>query len=381
MKRFLFYAHPGTYNHGAQAIAKTTICMIREKYGNKAHIAVSSHFPEQDRQFGLDADEFFSVNHQVWGEEKTAVSWEEKEDVARKMYADALSSITPDTVLLSVGGDNYCYDNWHRLAVFQQAAASKNAKSILWGCSIEPAAITPKMVDVLNTYTHILPRETKTLEALNNHGIKSDVHLIPDPAFRLEPKATNIPKGFDEGNAVGINLGPLVIRREKKAGIIKDNIAELIDYVLSKTDMPIILIPHVVMPVDNDLNTLKELLATIPDRWQYRVWLVDESICAAKRKFIISKCRFLVCSRTHASIAAYSSGVPTIVLGYSIKSVGIGKDLGMDRFVVDIDNIDKNGIICETFKELMTNEKEIRSSLTKKVIECKKQTSKYFDFI
>ena len=42
---------------------------------------------------------------------------------------------------------------------------------------------------------------------------------------------------------------------------------------------------------------------------------------------MISQCRFFIGSRTHSVIAAYSSGVPTLALGYSIKSKGIAQDI------------------------------------------------------
>ena len=44
-------------------------------------------------------------------------------------------------------------------------------------------------------------------------------------------------------------------------------------------------------------------------------------------KGYIARCRFFVGARTHATIAAYSSCVPTLVLGYSVKSRGIARDL------------------------------------------------------
>jgi len=383
MKRFLLYAHPGSYNHGAEAIASTTISIIREKYGKEAHIAVSSHFPEQDLELKLDADVLFSVNNQAWDEERQASSWEEKRSAARKMYSDALLSVTPDTVLISVGGDNFCYNNWYRLEVFQEVAVQKGAKSILWGCSIEPSAITPKMVGVLSSYTHILPRETKTLKALRDSGVSANIHLLPDPAFGLEPEGFEFPKGeeFADGRAVGINVGPLITRKEKVAGIIKKNILNLIDYVLLETNKSIMLIPHVVMPVDNDLETLAEIAEYVPPNLRSRVWLVDNKLSAAQRKFAISKCGFLICARFHASVAAYSTGVPTIVLGKTNKSTGIAQDLGVGQFVIDIKEIEEPYVVKTTFKVLEANEKEVRLNLTEKAREWKKQTSEYLNFI
>ncbi|MFR4670990.1 MAG: hypothetical protein ACLT69_14285 [Intestinibacter bartlettii] len=43
-------------------------------------------------------------------------------------------------------------------------------------------------------------------------------------------------------------------------------------------------------------------------------------------KGYISRCR-LYRARTHATIAAYSTCVPTLVIGYSVKAKGIAKDI------------------------------------------------------
>ena len=57
-----------------------------------------------------------------------------------------------------------------------------------------------------------------------------------------------------------------------------------------------------------------------------RVCIVDDCNCM-QLKYDISKCRFFVGARTHATIAAYSTCVPTLVVGYSVKSRGIARDL------------------------------------------------------
>ena len=44
-------------------------------------------------------------------------------------------------------------------------------------------------------------------------------------------------------------------------------------------------------------------------------------------KGFIARCRFFVGARTHATIAAYSSCIPTFSVGYSIKAKGIAQDI------------------------------------------------------
>jgi len=377
------YGHGGAYNHGAEAIVKTTIKIIREKYSD-AYVAVSSHFPEQDKEFAIDADEFFERKQ---GDGSSALQRKAVGTVpllsqfAREMYSDALDFITPDTVCLSVGGDNFSYPNWHRWAAFQQQAAQKKAKTILWGCSIEPSMITPEMSVVLESYAHILARETHTFNALNNSGIKTDIRLIPDPAFLLTPEPLKIPEIIQTGDIIGINISPLIIRREPIPGIIIKNITNLIDYILTKTDLKIALIPHVLMPMDNDYDLLHELEQSIPIQYRSRVWLAGEKLSAAELKYIILKCRLIICARTHTAISAYSSGVPALVLGYSVKSAGIAEDLGVGEFVLNVADLTSPDDVREMFIRLNTKTDEQRTILAQNLKDYTQRTKDYMTYI
>ena len=49
-------------------------------------------------------------------------------------------------------------------------------------------------------------------------------------------------------------------------------------------------------------------------------------MCLRDRGYI-ARMRLFVGARTHATIAAYSSAVPTLTIGYSVKARGIARDL------------------------------------------------------
>ena len=72
MKHFLLYGHGGSYNHGAEAIIKTTIEIIRKKYDD-SYITLSSHFPEQDKEFQINANEIIAPDYNTWELEKSVV--------------------------------------------------------------------------------------------------------------------------------------------------------------------------------------------------------------------------------------------------------------------------------------------------------------------
>jgi len=71
MNKFLLYGHGGSYNHGAEAIVKCTIRRLREKYTD-AYVILSCNFPEQDKEFGVDADEIIGPDIVAWEAEKVA---------------------------------------------------------------------------------------------------------------------------------------------------------------------------------------------------------------------------------------------------------------------------------------------------------------------
>ena len=91
--------------------------------------------------------------------------------------------------------------------------------------------------------------------------------------------------------------------------------------------MNICLIPHV-YNIEKNLEDIR-MLKPVYEKFKStgRISIVDKELSCTQLKYIISKCRFFIGARTHSTIAAYSTGVPTLVLGYSIKSRGIAKDL------------------------------------------------------
>ena len=342
MKHYLFYGHGGAYNHGSEASLICGIKLLRE-LSPGCRITVSSHFPEQDIEFNLPADE-------IIGRDLTGKTNEE-------IYKATIDRITPDTVCISAGGDNYCYNNWERYATIHNAAIKKGAKSILWSCSLEPDMIDEKMLEVLKTHQLITARESFTEKALSEKGLANVVRVC-DIAFLLEPKETEIP----EEKYIAINLSPLVLRKNPDA---LNAYQELIDKILKETNYSIALVPHVVMPVDNDMEALSQLKGD-----ENRIFRASGKLNAEEYKYIISKSEILVASRTHATIAAWSTGVPTIAVGYSNKAVGISSDLGQEKYLLDINTLTGEKL-CNVFEKIDTNKAKIKQELTEKSVVCK----------
>ena len=86
---------------------------------------------------------------------------------------------------------------------------------------------------------------------------------------------------------------------------------------------------------------------------------------APQIKGYISRCRFFVGARTHATIAAYSTGVPTLVLGYSVKARGIARDLfGNEQgLVLPVQDLTEPRLLVRLFAGLQQRETALRAHL------------------
>ena len=86
-------------------------------------------------------------------------------------------------------------------------------------------------------------------------------------------------------------------------------------------------------------------------------------------KYIISQCCFFVGARTHATIAAYSSCVPTLVVGYSVKARGLARDIfGTENgYVIPVQKMKSEEDLLHVFKPLWNKREEI-SLYLKKII-------------
>ena len=354
MKKFLLYGHGGAYNHGAEAIVKTTLPLLRKEGGE---IYLSTHFLNQDVEFGIQllVDNLIPADLSYVPQERNAATTEEKEAYAALIYQRALDAIDRNTTCIGIGGDNYCYPNWHRQSIFHKTAKKNGAVSILWGCSIQPEMIDKEMEQVLRQHDHIYVRESITQRALLEHGIKA-VSLLPDPAYTLAPEPVQLPEGFCQSQTVAINLSPLVLRRSER---LMDHFVCTARQLLQHAQA-LLLLPHVTMPTDDDRVALSVLKEHLSQEEQKRICYPQSMLNAAQLKYLISQCEMLVCSRTHASIAGYSSYVPTLVVGYSVKSAGIGQDLNMDQWVLPLEQSSK---LPEMAAKLWNERMKVRTML------------------
>lgn len=369
--RIVLYYHGGSRNHGCEAIIRATAKIFNER------LLTYAMYPNEDKEYQLDrvVELIYDKEDQI---KKPSIKYY-LSAIDQKVFHKTVTNtyfrwntffknVERGNVYLSTGGDNYCYTDLDKLSDYNYLIKKKGGKTVLWGCSIEPDNIKGNVIQDLKRYDLIVAREPITVAALYSAGIKDNVVQFPDPAFQLNKINLPLPEGFLEGNMVGLNLSPLIMSCEKEEGITLKNYLFLIDYILTETNMGIALIPHVVKGGSNDLKILKQ----IKDQYKHenRVILFQDYNCEEIKGFI-SRCRFFIGARTHSTIAAYSTCVPTIVVGYSVKARGIAKDIfgTYENYVLPVQNLYYEQDLCNQFLWLVKEEKQIKDYLKKKMPE------------
>ncbi len=358
--RYLFPIHLNSGNRGCEGIAKGTSILLGQDKSKTIGLCTD-----------IDLDRKFGVDHYVNLQESP--KWTLFNKVKRKMILDPekrknynyqhnynafLNQANKDDIIISTGGDMMCYDN-NQVIYTTNYAYSRGIKNVLWGCSMGAENLTAEKKQTLRLFDLIYARESLTYDFFVSLGLKNVV-CYPDPAFVLKPEEVLLPYVFSKGDVLGLNISKFVLGGFDLNTPLGCQITHFIDYILRETNLNILLIPHVTWRGQDDRIVANLLFNRYNNSQRISVLNIDD-LNYCQIRYIISKCRFFIGARTHAVISAYSTCVPTIALGYSIKSRGIAKDLNIDNdFVVNSKEIVN---LAERLKKLVLNEHNIKKNM------------------
>lgn len=381
--RFILYNHIGSANHGCEALVRTVPQLFKP-----AESILLSDSPEEDKAYLKDScidmiaarqEDTFSVLPFVIAYLKLKLM-HQYFDMDILPYRPVRKKLLKTDVLVSIGGDIFCYENYPKYILLHQYFLKTARHSLLIGCSIEPERLNDsRLLKDLRSFDLITAREHLTLNALKKAGLKK-IWFCPDTAFNLPARKTDLPKAFISGQTIGINVSPLILKKAGKDSRIMESLHYLIQKILEMTSFSVAFIPHVVTADNDDREPLSQLYESF--KTSKRACLIEDR-SAPELKWIISKCRYFIGARTHAVIAAYSTGVPTIALGYSVKSRGIAKDLfGTGKhYVLHYSKISRKEYLYENWQRLTEHEENIREILLTKTADYQKQIEVVGHFI
>ncbi len=233
----------------------------------------------------------------------------------------------------------------------------------------------------------IIARGNHTVNSLSKIGIKNNVVNLPDIVFTLPPKyskpAKEIVSKIKSSNIIGF-CPNIVCKRLDTKNVYIESLVQLAKNVLNKyPDSSILLIPHTItekhMGKNDDLEICKQIADQIgrPDRV-----FVENTILYTPNeiKWLIAQCSFFVGSRFHALVAALSSAVPCLAIGWELKYEELMDWVQIENNVLYYWNLTPE-IAITMFTELYQKRKQIKQELEKKLPIIRQLALSAFDII
>ena len=150
--KFFLYGHNGSGNHGCEAIVRSTAKILRNSYSDN-EVILASNGCDEDNKYGLN--KVVTIKREKNQIKKLSFSFIDayfnlkvlKKDlkIEELTYRDTFLNNDENTIALSIGGDNYCYPGYERFTMLHNMLIRKKAKTVLWGCSVEPTKINDDM--------------------------------------------------------------------------------------------------------------------------------------------------------------------------------------------------------------------------------------------
>lgn len=223
----------------------------------------------------------------------------------------------------------------------------------------------------------VAAREFRSLQLLAEIGLRRPVLLLPDLAFTateasFQALATAVPQlahldatrpiiGFTLMDWQGQNP------RFQNQYAYEEAVLGLIRHIHDRYAGQIVVFAQCTGPTAaQDDRYVARRLASVAALHDVPVLLIDEVLSPAILKAAYHRMDVLVATRMHSAIFALSNSVPTIVVGYLHKSVGVMELLGLQHHVLNIDTID-HAALCAAFDALWPVRADVQYVLRERI--------------
>ena len=401
--RFLLIGNGPYANRGCEAIVRGTMEILRREFGpgTRATVATFAAGDVVARQTAAEIDPGLSHVAMDPGGGRWSRDW---------LHLQALKLVRPRSAayylprdlpfglcdwpyrklravverslaVLEIGGDNYSMDyGWpERFLAIDRYVRRRHRPLVLWGASVGPFDSAPPqaqeaMFRHLARMQAVFVRESISRDYLIRQTVPN-VQSMCDPAFAMpsrSPAAGTFGEPLPE-DSIGMNFSGLLARSVTGGDLERwtDLCADIVERTVVVTRRPVLLIPHVTsdLPAGDDFVLLQKVLGRL-GRARDHVRGVPGNLSAAEIKWVISRCAAFMGARTHATIAALSSGVPTLSLAYSRKAYGINQDLfGSQEFCMDGADLSVPGKVAARLSAVLGAADSIRQRLREKLPE------------
>jgi colanic acid/amylovoran biosynthesis protein len=320
-----------------------------------------------------------------------------------RLAVAAANVVRSASAVVASGGDVFCSEYGHRSLLSHlkplEIACKAGVPVILHAQSIGPFTNEEDrsaFLRIARQAAAITVREAASYKyVIGDLQLREDrCHLVADPAFLLgQPDPEEGERLFKHHRAredrptVALSTSEAICHWKNSDGTGHlDTWLEIVRWLRSELKANVILIPHVqeISPLNDD----RVLATEIQRRLGYDdgVRLAGGNFSAEEFKAIISRCDFLVAERMHAAIAGLSTGVPTLVVGYSIKAKGIlsdllGPELTESCALIPLEDFLKPGAGAVRAKEAWENRDTLAASLRESLPAARERATEAFNIL
>lgn len=383
-------------NRGCQALMFGTCHILKQAFPNSSFLAASfgkdsqTDLPKGVKPLELNCErKRWRLNWWMWRFRRHLRLHQDYSDSSRILEPH----LTQCRALLSIGGDNYAIDYGcevvERLIALDSCAKRKGIPVVIWGASIGPFTTNrifeKRIAKHLTTLDLIVVREKLSLEYLQSIGVINNVVMEPDPAFVLEEKRPSLSpdiESFISRPFIGLNLSPLLARYkcDGNLDLWTRQSAAIVSHFLDTLQQGVLLTHHVTSITRNasvdDHLFLTAVYNQLDKRYQSRTQITPRHLSCEELKWVIGRSEVFIGARTHATIAAFSSGTPCLSIAYSLKARGINEWLfSSNEWIIQAEDIAPDTLMSKVL--LLLKEKDaVHSHLASKAVIIKEDAFK-----
>ncbi len=234
---------------------------------------------------------------------------------------------------------------------------------------------------------HLFARGYHSRQNLSDLGIEQNVTTVPDIALTLDASCTKRVQKMNE-----------ITRKHRTIGIVPNIVCERLDeknrYIpalirlcthIQRTypNIHLLFMPHMIEKKSagnsDDLSLCNRIASYCPDPSRVRIDS-EFDYTPGETKALIGACDFVVASRFHAVIAALSSAVPTLTIGWHWKYEETSRWFELDDALVQYWQLEKKDV-CKLFDDLYERREKVSEELKKILPELEKQAMVPLEYI
>lgn len=235
---------------------------------------------------------------------------------------------------------------------------------------------TPLVRRVLDGAACITPRDQPTADRLRAMGVKSRIEVTADLAHLLQPAPDEdiapwldrAPPRFWERPVLGVTISRLLgnrqsVERPGQPSPTVEIYRQTLRVLQARHGFNVLLVSHSTgpRPARDDRIITRQLADALGD--PSGVYLIDDDLSAPRLKALIGRCQLFCALRMHSAIAALSSGVPTVVVGYGPKALGLMSALQQEEMLISMADAVRPGRLEERLEAAWQRRDAARATL------------------